>query len=314
MTRALMMKRVGSWAALFGAACGGRLDVLSDPPGVGADDLAVNAANSSMASSSGCDLERWRPGTPDTPRPVECGVCQCMGNDDEGPQKLVCGEHPCEPKRAIVECPTNPYSFDTTLTAASGVRGSAYHVELMGPGGCSGDESYTACYVAPNLIDNPLATYGFRVLTSSQSVGCSHVAFQSFDVDLTPMTDLLAPGSGLIEIGNGIAQLGALSCTDYQTLAWDDISRIDVPRAACNVDSDCVGVYGYTSCTFNGCADLVTNVQGAASLRAALSNVDEARCGPFFAAKCQPPAAATCDGSDAPTVECRDGWCSLAGP
>jgi hypothetical protein len=303
MTQMSIIRRMGVLAALFGAACSGRLAVLDEPVGSGTDDLTTNRGNEADPDGSGCDLEQWQPGSSDTPRPIDCGVCRCMGD------RLVCDERPCLPERPIVECATDPYRFETTLTEASGVRGNDYHVEVMGPGGC-GDADYVVCYEAPNLIDNPLGIYGLRVLTPPEAAACDAVAFQTFAVDLTPMTSLLAPGSGLIEIGRGIVQLGELSCADHQTLAWNDVGHVDVPRTECQADADCVGVYGYTRCTFNGCRTMATNAEGAAAIRAELQSIDAARCGPFFDAGCEPPTLAACDGSNAPEVQCLNGWCT----
>jgi hypothetical protein len=305
MTRASLTRRVGIGAALFGAACSGRLALLDEP--VGAGDHTASGGRVTSANGGGCDLDQWRPGAGDTPRPIECGVCSCVGDE------LVCDERPCLPERQIVECPTDPYSFDTTRAVGSGVEGYKYHAEVMGPGGCTNDD-YVVCYVPLNLVDNPLDSYSVRIRTPPAAAACDSVAFQTFDVDLTPLASLLEPDSGLIDVEGEYLILGDLSCSDHQDLAWRDIGRIDVQPAECQVDSDCVGVYGYTSCTSNGCRVMATDAEGAAAIQPLLQSVDEMRCGPFFAAGCEPPTMGSCDGSNVPLVQCRNGWCTPAYP
>jgi hypothetical protein len=228
--------------------------------------------------------------------------------------ELVCDERPCLPERPIVECPDDPLGFETTLAKGSDVLGDKYHVEVMGPGGCA-SEDYVVCY---SQLDD-FGEIFMNVLTPPDAAACDSVAFQTFDVDLTPLASLLEPGSGLIELsapGKGYVTFGELSCADHQALASLDITAIDYyhwidgDEATCETHSDCVGVWGSTSCTSNGCVAMATNVQDSIGLRAELASIDQARCGPFFDAGCTPPPLhSECEASNPPAASCLDGRC-----
>lgn len=310
MMRTSPTRRLSFYAAVFCAACNGRLQVLDDPVGNGAGDLTAGGSDGSTSGGS-CDLDQWRPGHRDTPRPIDCGVCSCAGGE------LVCDERPCLPERSVVECPVDPYFFETTIARGSDVVGQKYHLEVMGPGGC-GEEDYLVCYVPPNRADNPLGGFALRVLTSPEAGACDTVKFQSFEVDLTPLESFLDPGSGLISIGapgSGYAIFGELSCDDYLELARRDVSNIqyylDRQARECQVDSDCVGLWGYTSCTYNGCLLMATNVEDSIGLRDELASIDAARCQPYFEAGCAPPPEPACDDAAPPSARCDAGRCIL---
>ncbi len=307
---------------LFGAllgACNGRLAVL-DAPIDGAEGM--HTANSGSAASSGgtesgpastCDLSQWRPGSPSTPRPIDCGVCSCENGE------VVCEERPCLKSRSIAACPEeDPYSFHTTLTSASRVVGQSLHVETMGPGGC-GDDDYLVCYdVYSNyeelFIDDenvgPAAAVSVR--TSPAQAACSKAMFQTFDVDLSPMESLLPPNRGALDTEHGYVVLGELTCADYRFMAHDEALRastathIESSESGCEMDSDCQNLQLATSCG-GGCFNIDVTTELAPEVENDFRAIDETICQPYLDAQCGPPSS--CDGQPARRPLCIDGHC-----
>jgi hypothetical protein len=90
------------------------------------------------------------------------------------------------------------------------------------------------------------------------------------------LIELSAPGRGYVIFEE-------LSCADHQTLARIDITAIDYydwidgREATCAADSDCVGVWGSTSCTYDGCMYIWPQTSKTASGSARSSRVSTKR-------------------------------------
>lgn len=317
-------------AALLCAACNGRLAVLNEPAEEnestatgGTAGTGAGSAASSIGNDGSCDLEQWRRPEGDTPRPFDCGVCGCADGE------VVCEERPCLPTRPIVECPDLSRLQPVTMTLESGVVGDKYHAQVLGKGGC-GDDDYVFCYT--NLADTPgfegtTEPYFISGMMTHSAEDCDTVAFQTFDVDLTPFADKLLPGTGLVQIGGDLVQLGELSCDDRSLLATREIDQgpsksYEPLDNACQSDGDCIGMWTNPSCSgwliprgpnrnTDSCGRTVVNQQGALELEQRIQSVDATTCQAFFDAGCEttPPEEWNCDINTPPPTRCIDARC-----